>query len=494
MKATSRSTLLLVVLTMAVEVSSLSPLVSSKTSPISGISSKGCSKRTSVTEGAKRSSLSIGRGQTVCRATVERTSFSSMTGDDSDDDNHSFSVDNGANGHAVNSNNGQQHIHNQHNHNNNPHNNNNNNHRHQQQNWKYNPKKGGKKRPSNPAMEDTAFLRKRTETLLALSSDIMSEDETISSRGMKVDMKTFHFLMDAWAFSGEDDAAEQAAALLSKMEQLFVESTNHQLNHDHTNNNVSIIRPDVRSYTKVINAISRTASPQAGQWAEDILEKMMHLYQSGINPAAKPNTYTYTAVVEAHANSGVSGSAQSAEAICDYMCQQYMHNEQDPDVAPTARIFNAAINAYAKSDDADAAQRADDLFRRMEGIYWTTGLAEIKPNAYNYNSLISAWANCGQEGAAERAEEVLERMEALYKEGDKDVKPTTVTYNAVIDAYSKCAGGATHHDEYDDAAGERAESILHHMQELYHSGENVDAKPNVRSYNTVINVWYVVSG
>jgi len=115
-----------------------------------------------------------------------------------------------------------------------------------------------------------------------------------------------------------------------------------------------------------------------------------------------------------------------------------------------------------------------------------TGLQEVKPNSYNYNSLISAWAN-GEEGSVFRAEEVLDRMESLYKAGDQDVKPTTVSYNAVIDAYSKFDG----HQEDDTAAGERAESILHHMQQLYESGENVDAKPNTRSYNTVINVWYV---
>jgi hypothetical protein len=164
------------------------------------------------------------------------------------------------------------------------------------------------------------------------------------------------------------------------------------------------------------------------------------------------------------------------------MVQKY--NEKDLDVRPTARSYNAAINAYAKSGAPGAAQRADDLFRRMEEVYMITGLEEVKPNTYNYNSLISAWANCGEEGAAQRVEEILEKMEALYRAGDVEAKPTTVTFNAVIDAYSKSAG----EDGYDDA-GECAQGILNHMDELYQSGENIDAKPNVRSFNTVINVW-----
>ena len=82
---------------------------------------------------------------------------------------------------------------------------------------------------------------------------------------MKVGRKTFNFLIDAWAFSGELDAADHAMSLLDRMEFLqnfpdFVSSS-----------------PDVRSYTKVINAISRSARPDAGDVAESILNKMEQL-------------------------------------------------------------------------------------------------------------------------------------------------------------------------------------------------------------------------
>lgn len=366
-------------------------------------------------------------------------------------------------------------------------NNTNNNHNQQQQPQQQSGRKGNRR--SNAAMADPAFLRKRTERLLSISSmapAAADEPTTISSKGMKVDRKTFHFLIDAWAFSGEVDAAEKANALLQKMEEL--DASQQQQAAAAADDPQAIIatnkiQPDVRSYTKVINAIARAAKPHSGQMAEAILEKMVELHQSGRNLRAKPNTFTYTAVVEAHTNSGITGSAQSAEAICELMVQKFTE-EQDPDVRPNARSFNAAINAYAKSGDIGAAERADYLFRRMEDVYQSTGLEEIKPNSYNYNSLISAWANCGEEGAAERAEGVLQRMEALYKSGDSEVTPTTVSYNAVIDAYSKCV-----QEEDSTAAGERAENILYHMEELYKSGENMNAKPNVRSYNTVINVW-----
>jgi pentatricopeptide repeat protein len=81
----------------------------------------------------------------------------------------------------------------------------------------------------------------------------------------------------------------------------------------------------------------------------------------------KPNTFTYTAVIEAHANSGSPGSAARAAEICDTMVQKW--DDGDPDVEPTSRCFNAAINAYAKSGEPDAAHQAESLFEQMIEVF-----------------------------------------------------------------------------------------------------------------------------
>lgn len=336
----------------------------------------------------------------------------------------------------------------------------------------------GKRRPqrNNVAMGDTAFLRKRTTDLLRVTSgeflsntsDMESNHNNSLSRRMKVGRKTFNFLIDAWAFSGELDAADHALRLLERMEFLqdcspdFISSA-----------------PDVRSYTKVINAISRSARPDAGDIAEEILNKMEYLYSSGANLSAKPNTFTYTTVIEAYANSGSEGSAEKAEAILDRMIARFQAG--DTDVTPTARSFNAAITAYGKCGGSGAAQRAEEIFHRMDAIYMS-GIEEAKPSTFNYNALITALANSGEEGSAQRAAEVLERMEQCYASGDLDCRPTTVSFNAVIDAYAK--SGEEH-------SASRAEQVLRHMEDLYESGEEV--RPNTRSFNSVLNA-YAKSG
>ncbi len=314
----------------------------------------------------------------------------------------------------------------------------------------------GKTQRSNPAMADTNFLRKRTATLLELAQSD-KYDAALSSRGMKVERKTFNFLLDAWAFSGNDDAAIQATNLLKCMEE--------------TGKSNPLMKPDVRSYTKAINAISRSASLTAGEDAERILADMESMYNSG-DVSVKPNTFTYTAVMEAHANSGRPGSAQRVEELCELMVTKYKAG--DPDVLPTARAFNAAVYAYGKAGDGEKAQ---SLFDRMEELY-NSGAQDAKPKTVNFNTLISAWANCDDDGSAQRAGHVLNRMELLFKRGSTDVVPTTVSYNAVIDAYAKSG---------EEDAPKKAQNVLNHMTYLYESNENPNARPNTRSFNSVIN-------
>lgn len=335
-----------------------------------------------------------------------------------------------------------------------------------------------KRRKNNHAMKDISFLRKRTSNLLKVTApENYSSDQQETphqqvhlSRGMKINLNTFNFLIDGWAFSGEPDACDKAMTLLDRMEDMY---------YNYGEN--SPVCPDVRSYTKVINALSRSKRKDSASLAEQILYKMERLADTGENPSAKPNTYTYTAAIEAQANSGLEGSPEKAEELLVKMILKYQSG--DPDVVPNARCFNAAISSYAKSAQPGSAQQAEILFDRLEGLYMS-GLPEAKPNSFNYNSLITAWANCPDQEdengvcSARRAQEILERMEQCYAAGDESCKPTTVSYNAVIDAYAKSK---------QEEAAERAEQVLRRMGVLYKEG--ADIKPNTRSFNTVINAW-----
>ena len=335
-----------------------------------------------------------------------------------------------------------------------------------------------KRHRNNVAMKDISFLRKRTANLLKITApenyswdqEEPPHQQAHLSRGMKINLNSFNFLIDGWAFSEAPEACDKALQLLERMEEMY---------YNYGEN--SPVCPNVRSYTKVINCLAGSKKDDAASLAEALLYKMETLAESGENPSAKPNTFTYTAAIEAQANSGLEGSPEKAEELLVKMIYKYQSG--DPDVVPNARCFNGAISAYAKSAQPGAAQQAEILFDRLDGLYMS-GLEEAKPNRYNYNSLITAWANCPDQEdengvcSARKAQDILERMEQCYASGDEFCKPSTVSYNAVIDAYAK--------SKLDEAA-ERAEQVLRRMGVLYKEG--ADIKPNTRSFNTVINAW-----
>lgn len=339
---------------------------------------------------------------------------------------------------------------------------------------KRNLQQKAKSTSNNNAMSDPVFLRKRTQTLLRVTSVNYDTDHNLSlslsnnGKGLKVDKKTFDWLIDAWAHSGQKDSSQMALSLLERMEDL------RDLALYGGWGEAAKVTPDAKTFTKVVNAISRSGRSDAGERAETVLKSME---RNNI----RPNTLTYTYVVDAYSRSASPQAAVHAQRIVDQMEQ--LRSEGDVDVKPTARAWNSVIGAWAQWDGegASGAERAEACLEKMEKLAKETGNKDVRPNSYNCNSVISALANSKEVGAASRAEKILEKLERLYREtGDEMFKPRTATYNAIIDVWAKSG-------EVD--AANRAELLLAHQMELYETGHNVDARPNVRSFNTVLNAW-----
>ena len=193
-----------------------------------------------------------------------------------------------------------------------------------------------KSRRNNKAMEDPEFLRKRTDTLLRRTEDGGYDDNHFASvlsgaGSLKVDKRTFDWLIDAWSYSGEYDATDYALSLLSRMEEL------RDMNME--TGTAPIVSPDVKSYTKVINAISRSGREDAGEQAESLLERM-------IEDGMHPNAYTYTYVIDAYARSHSPKAPHAAQRLVDEM--ERLRSEGDPDVWPTTRAWNSVIASWSQ--------------------------------------------------------------------------------------------------------------------------------------------------
>lgn len=191
------------------------------------------------------------------------------------------------------------------------------------------------------------------------------------------------------------------------------------------------------------------------------------MYQRG-NKSAKPNAITFTSVINAWARSRDKEAGERAEALLDKMVKLY--EKGDSDLKPNVITFTSVIHAYARTGVRDAATKANGVLKKMESI-------GVKPNLQTYNVLISLWGNSQQQGTGRKAESILTKLEDEYRNGNKDMRPSVVTYTSCINAWAKSS---------DYGKAERANAVLNRMKEMYISGVIAD-QPNEFSYTAVIN-------
>lgn len=129
------------------------------------------------------------------------------------------------------------------------------------------------------------------------------------------------------------------------------------------------------------------------------------------------------------------------------------------------------LSVYMRSGSPDAAQRAEEVVRRMEDLYERNELA-APPDTYHYTILINTYARSAENPAqaARRVLEILVYMVELVNNGFSSCRPNTRTYNSIMDCLTR--------------AGElqRAEELLYYMLGLYQRGD-ASAAPNNHSFN-----------
>ncbi len=94
---------------------------------------------------------------------------------------------------------------------------------------------------------------------------------------------------------------------------------------------------------------------------------------------------------------------------------------------------------------------------------------------------MNAWVQSQEPGFALRAEQLLVKMMQLYRSGNIDAKPNVVSFSTVINGWAK-------YSSEEEGAAQRAEKVLKLMVQEYENG-NSDAKPNSISYCSLIDAF-----
>jgi pentatricopeptide repeat protein len=281
---------------------------------------------------------------------------------------------------------------------------------------------------------------------------------------MAPDSASFNIAISALAQGKEKVPGTRAEALLYLMEELC---SRHGWN----------CAPDQTSFNSVINNWASKRSPSATERTIDILEHMRKRAKAGIT-SVQPDGITYSVVLKSLARSNDPDAITTAER----MFEQYLDDvqNQDWDIHQYSLTWNSMINCYAKSKLPDAGQKALDLFETMKANAGKPGWENCFVDVYTYTTVIDAIAKEETYEGSKMAVSLLEELEKSYEEtGERRFQPNILLYTAAVNAI-----GRSHKEP------ERAQAIVDRVESSFlESSTTWKTKPDVLFYNALINAY-----
>ena len=245
-----------------------------------------------------------------------------------------------------------------------------------------------------------------------------------------------------------------------------------------------LLRPDMRSYTHVIQAVASSIDERSHRKREEnqnklrfvdtLLERLIE--QSKTDSLIQPNVLSFSAVMNAWTKMdgvksvGYDISSPSMKVEELLQCMEQLHEEGQPNLQPNVVIYNILFKAWAKEGKV---RKIEDTLQRMIRLE----IPGVTPDSISYSTLLSAYAKLGTTEAADKADSLLDQMIELYSHGVDTAKPNVISFSNVIQCHSNLGNG------------EKAEEWLQRLKDLYNHQEDPDWKPDVAIYNAVVQSW-----
>lgn len=322
---------------------------------------------------------------------------------------------------------------------------------------------------------------------------------------VKPQLQNFNAVLSAWTKSKSATDDEKVKAMVNLMQKL-------------PKTGPIGIKPDIISANTLLNCLARSSLEQSRQFAESVLSNIEADYEATKDPSLRPDKYTYTSVMKAHAN---VGDAYKTKETLHRMIDQYKKGNEaaKPDIFPFNNVL-LAISRGAKGRKENAGLLADELFQEMSSLR-AEGILDVCPNLASYTMKIACWAASGDPLAGAEADKILGELEQLAANGQPEVKPDARTISNVINAHAKCGNYVRSEellkqmlDDYSNGdrkmipaletinmvlaslarantaeAAEKAETYLQEMLEFQEFEPSFDLKPDAVTFTTVISAW-----
>eukprot|EP00980_Cylindrotheca_fusiformis_P008779 scaffold1869_cov122-Cylindrotheca_fusiformis.AAC.41 len=258
----------------------------------------------------------------------------------------------------------------------------------------------------------------------------------LDSDSLEPDTYSYNGVVDAWANSGREDGLEKVMQIFHHMEGLH--------------NDGKDIKPSIRTVNAILNAHAKLAmkytSPARYQdkefdkaticaaGAQKLLDEIKLKYEETGDPDWRPDVTTYTVLMDVYSRCGSYDATKKAEKLLVELKEEY-EKTKDSRLRPNYRTYTTLITAWSRTRSPESPARVEALLAEMSNDPAT------KPNSRAYTSAIQCWAKSRDPQKAKRVLKILLDMkESAKTSGNKDILPTILTYNTAIDACARVRG------------------------------------------------------
>lgn len=252
--------------------------------------------------------------------------------------------------------------------------------------------------------------------------------------------RTYNNLINVWAKSIDPysyQSNERNIKAVQRAEQLLQQLNNQYEKNDHDPE----LKPDVATYTTVIDCIARSQIKDSPQKAEEWLEKLEQKYEQTKDISLRPNIRTYTSVIHAWSRSKHPVAPHRAEQILQKINQhkdEHNNSKEKYSMEPNTRTYTMVISCWVRSQELTKPQRALKILKHVSDQYKLTKDPNIKPNTFIYNAVIDACAKCParEHDYPDQQRAALKIAFAVFKalQIEKNVKPNHITYATLLKA------------------------------------------------------------
>jgi len=172
---------------------------------------------------------------------------------------------------------------------------------------------------------------------------------------------------------------------------------------------------------------------------------------------------------EKHGDVNVSAS-EKAEAVLNYLCEH-------ESLSPNNASFSLCMKSWCQSKHPNAAERAEQIFRRKE--IFADEQSNVYIHAPDYNLIIAKWRD-DQVNGPDRARRLFKEMDQNYgNAAELKARPNIVTINSLLDVLAKSKSRNL---------AEECEELLKQRNTLFEEGKST-ILPDIISYRSCIDAW-----